>query len=47
MIARFPIGTRERKAPPPQATITLPAVISARSRLAELLIACARIGFNP
>ncbi len=32
---------------PPQAATTLPAAISARCRLAELLILCARIGFNP
>ncbi len=47
MIARFSRGTVERELLPPQAAITLPAAISARCRLAELLILCARIGFNP
>jgi hypothetical protein len=47
MIARISGGSWERKLLPPQAAITLPAAISARSRQAELLILCARIGFNP
>jgi hypothetical protein len=47
MIARIPRGSGERTMLPPQAAITLPACISARSRHAELLILCARIGFNP
>ena len=47
MIARITRGHWEREMLPPQASITLPAAISARCRLAELLILCARIGFNP
>ena len=47
MIARITRGHWERELLPPQASITLSAAISARSRLAELLILCARIGFNP
>lgn len=47
MIARITRGQWERELLPPQAAISLPAAISARCRLAELLILCARIGFNP
>jgi len=47
MIACTSFAFRGYTTPPPQAATMLPASISARSRQAELLILCARIGFNP
>jgi hypothetical protein len=47
MIACIPTFGGEPTLLPPHATTTLSASMSARSRQAELLILCARIGFNP